>query len=499
MQKRVYICGLHEESNSFNPMAWGVEKFQVWKGNEIIDENHAPNYTTKGVLQGLKERSLQPVGGVLMFSPSGSPLAKSVVDNFIEETKRDLEKVGRVDGIICNMHGATVSETSEDVCGDIFEAIREFVGEDTPISASFDLHANITEKAVKNVDFISGYQTYPHLDMRETGYRSAIRVAERLEGRKTKTAYVALPQIAPAHAYTTGSGNLAKLMEKAKAYKDSGEIVDYNIFQVQPWLDVKELYSTVVICAESEEVAIRVATNLAKDEFALREELQGEPLISVEEVINRALKNETGKPIVLADSADSPNAGACGDSAYVLEKILPHQDKIVAAVGITDPKAVEAAFAAGVGNTTTFTVGASIAPKLSKPVMFTAKVKGLHDGEFYRYGPESRGELYSLGKTAVLQAGNVFIHLVSKGQHGDLGFYRSFGTEPMRCGLVCVKACTSFRAAYAPFAAEIHNANTLGAAGCDLKALPFEKLSKPLYPFDEITEADIKPVKICRA
>ena len=182
----------------------------------------------------------------------------------------------------------------------------------------------------------------------------------------------------------------------------------------------------------------------------------------------------------------------------MLEKILPYKDELTVAVGITDPQAVEEAFTVGVGNTETFTVGASIAPKLSKPVRFTAKVKSLHDGDFYRYGPESKGTLYSLGKTAVLQAGSVFVHIISKGQHGDLGFYRCFGTEPMRCDLVCVKACTSFRAAYASFAEAIYNANTLGAAGCDLKALPFEKIVMPLYPFSEITEADIKPVKFCR-
>jgi microcystin degradation protein MlrC len=183
----------------------------------------------------------------------------------------------------------------------------------------------------------------------------------------------------------------------------------------------------------------------------------------------------------------------------VLENLLPYKDKLTAAVGITDPTAVGQAFAVGVGNTATFKIGATIAPKLSNPVTVTAKVKSLHDGDFYRYGPEGLGELYSLGKTAVLQVGNIFVHIVSKGQHGDLGFYRSFGIEPMRCDLVFVKACTSFRAAYAPFAAKIYNANTRGAAGCDLKALPFENVSKPLYPFDETTEKDIKPVKICRA
>ena len=498
MQKKVYICGLHQESNSFNPTLSTHKHFQVWKGEEVLDITSNTSVSVKGILKCLKEHFIEPIGGTVMFAPSGSPVDNSVVENFIEDTISDLKKVGKIDGILMEMHGATVSNVSDDVCGDIFEKIRNFVGDDMPISVHFDLHANVTEKTVKNVDFISGYQTYPHLDIFETGYRTALRLVERLEGVVSTTAYVALPQIAPAQSYTTGSGNLKKLMEKAKAYKESGEIIDYNIFQVQPWLDVKEQNSTVVICAKDEEIAGRIATELAKDEFALREELQGEQLISVEEVVQKALNNDTGKPIVLADSADSPNAGASGDCAYVLERILPYQDKLIVAVGVTDPDAVNKAFEVGVGNTATFSIGATIAPKLSKPVIVTAKVKSLTDGDFYRYGPASKDQLYSLGKTAVLQAGKVFIHLVSKGQHGDIGFYRSFGIEPMRCNLVCVKACTSFRAAYTPFAAEICSANTPGAAGAELKALPFEKISKPRYPFEEITEKDIKPVKFCR-
>ena len=337
----MYICGLHQESNSFNPTLCGYDWFFVQKGAEVLDGQGKINVHVKGMLKALKDNGITPIGGKVLVGVSGAPLENSVVEGFIQETISDLKKIGEIDGILMEMHGATLSNVSSDVCGDIFERVRSFVGENTPISASFDLHANITEKVMKNVDFISGYQTYPHLDIFETGYRAAQRLCERLQGKATKTARVALPQIAPAHAYTTGSGNLAKLMQKAKAYKDSGEIVDYNIFQAQPWLDVEEISSTVVVCAETEDVAKRVATELAKDEFALRKELMGAPLLTMEEVLQKALNNQTGKPIVLADAADSPNAGACGDNAYTLECILPYKDVLRVAIGIKDAQAVE--------------------------------------------------------------------------------------------------------------------------------------------------------------
>ena len=70
----------------------------------------------------------------------------------------------------------------------------------------------------------------------------------------------------------------------------------------------------------------RVAAELAKKEFDLREELQGEPLPPIRDVIERALANKEDKPVVLGDSADSPNAGATGDCATVIGELLGIED-----------------------------------------------------------------------------------------------------------------------------------------------------------------------------
>ena len=70
------------------------------------------------------------------------------------------------------------------------------------------------------------------------------------------------------------------------------------------------------------------------------------------------------------------------------------------------------------------------------------------------------------------------------------------GIEPTLCRLVDVKACTSFRAAYEPISALICNTITPGAAGVELKTLPFKNIPKPFYPFQETTE-DMIPVPVC--
>lgn len=501
-KKRVFVCGLYQESNAFNPVLAKIEDFArlgICEGEEILRKNEKCVVELFGAIDALRESDVEIIGGVAMSATSGGPIEHTVVERFIQKTVDGLKNAGHLDGVVVSLHGATMSDLSDDVCGDILESTRKAVGDKCVISVPFDLHANITEKIMQNADYICGYQSYPHLDLYQTGYRSAKMLLERLNGKMLRTAYVALPMIAPAHGYTTASGALLKLTNRAQALVKSGKIVDYTIFQAQPWLDVKEFASTVIVIAEDECVAKEVAEDLAREEFSIRKELLGMSLMSVEEVIERARENKTGKPIVLVDSADSPNAGACGDSAFTLEKLLPYKDELRCALSVTDEKAVEQAFAVGVGNSADFQLGATIAPKLTKSVLLKdAKVRSLHDGNYFLHGPQERGFKDYVGKTAVLQVGEILIHVSCFGRKGDLAFYRSFGIEPAFCDLICVKACTSFRAGYEPIVSEICNANTLGAAGPVLAQLPYEKRPRPMYPFEEITDDLITKAKCYR-
>ena len=496
--KKILICGFHEESNTFNPLLADKDYFDIYEARDVNAKNDKLPLIFKGIFSAVNGAPVEIVGGPVFYASSGGPVDHRVIEEFMDKTFSSLKKAGKVDGVLMALHGATTSDKSEDVCGDMIETVRKAVGEKTLISSAFDLHANITSKIRRNSDFITGYQTYPHLDMRETGFRAAECLLKSLMGLKTVTVCIGVPQMAPAHAYTTDTRQLARLMQKAEKFKTDKTIEDYSIFQVQPWLDVKETASAVVVRAQDARVAKKVARELANDEFEIRKDLLGENLLSVEDVIRKTMANKTGKPVILADAADSPNAGACGDSAYVLEKLLPYKDTVVAAIGLIDVPAVEKAYTIGVGNTAAFTLGATVAPKLSKPITVKATVQSLHDGHFQNIGPQEKGKDFYLGRTAVLRIGKILLHIIERGRMGDPAFYSAFGIEPEKCDLICVKACTSFRAAYRDIAGEICNADTPGAAGCVLTKMCYEKLPRPFYPFDEITQDSILEAKCCR-
>ena len=509
MEKKVFLCGFHQETASFNPIPTTWEKYQRRSGGvgeqliANVRKGGAARESAYGAILGAmldesEKRGFQVIGGMDIGAFSGGAVEQSVVDRYLEENLALLKAALPVDAVLVGLHGATQSSASNDVCGDILTAIREVVGETTVIGASCDLHANVTEKMMRAADYITGYQTYPHLDFDSTGHRAAVLALDKVEGKGAKMAWVTLPQMAPAHGYTTEKGGLKALMDKGHAMVSAGEIRDFSVFQVQPWLDVDKPGSAILVAADTEEKAVAVAADLARDEFALREELQGPRLWTMAETVQAAIDNTVDKPVVLVDSSDSPGAGSTGDSAEVLRYLLPHRDTLRAAVTVVDAPAVAKAFALGVGGKADFMLGGTVSPELSAPVEVTGcVVKSLHSGEFVLEGPASRGARGNMGRAAVLQAGQLLILVNHAGGNcKDPQFYRSAGIEPTLCRLVDVKACTSFRAAYEPISALICNTITPGAAGVELTTLPFKNVPKPFYPFTEITE-DMIGAPVC--
>ena len=499
-KKRIFICDIQQESNCFNPIPSPKEMFYTLEGERSKAATHFSSSAGGFRTRLLEEQDVELIFGTYMGAPSGAPLKTEVCEYFLDTVLPAIKNAGKLDGIALSLHGATMAENSDDVCGDVIEAIRNTVGEEMPISAAFDFHANITEKIMKNADYVCGYLEYPHIDQVETGVRAAELLIRHLNGKPAKMARVTIPMIAPAHAYTTKEGGLLALENKGHEMVKSGRILDYTIFEVQPWLDNPQMASSIIVIADDEETAKSVASELAFDNFNIRKELLGSPLTSIEEVIQKALENKTGKPIILVDSSDSRGAGSTADSAAVLEYLLPYKDKLKCALGVTDAEAVKKAFEIGVGASADFTLGASIAKELSKPVKVeNATVKSLHNGYFSNLGPIARGGINYCGKVAVLQVGSISIQVSTDSRReGDRGFFVGFGIIPELCDIVSVKACTSFRAGYTDIAAEICNTATPGAAGTVLTDLPYKRRPVPMYPFEEITEADISEPKCFR-
>ncbi len=500
--KKVVLCEFRQESNSFNPVIAGRYAFEmggIVAGEDFIKKIVREPCAANGMLREMQDAGYEVIPAYSMVAQSGGPIAQSLVEEFLDNTLPVLRANLPVDCVMVSLHGATQATECEDVCGKLLSEIRAVVGDDTVIAASCDMHANATDLMLEKADFISGYLTYPHTDYYDVGRRAARLAIRRLKGEDVTIAAVRVPMIVPASGYTTLQGNYKTFVDDAKALIADGTLLDFSVFQMQPWLDVSVGGSTVIAVAKSAETAREVSDRFAARLFSMKEEFRSE-LLSIDEIIDIAEKNDDGKPVTLVDSADSTNAGAAGDSAAVVERLLARNSQLKAAIYLNDGPAVEKAFAAGLGNELTVQVGCSLDTKYSVPAVVKAKVKALfEDGTFVQEGPAGKGLINNIGPTAVLEAGNISILVCNNtAGNGDPQLYRAFGIEPTEQQLVVAKACTSFRAAYELFSDKIYTANSPGAACADLSRLEYDHISRDYYPFRTEWEGDpLRPI-FCR-
>lgn len=475
MKKRILICEFHQESNTFNPVVNPIDRFNagdVFEGDRIFQTRMTGNTAIHGAVDAITSLGGEVIPTIFMHSGSGGRVAEGAFALMCNRMHRYIETVGKFDGVYCSLHGATCTETEDDACGAFLEFLRNLIGS-RPIAVSFDLHAKVTEKVLRCADVVCGYHTYPHVDFQDTGYRAGKQLMQKLNNRQTYRAAVQLPVLLPPAGYTTNTQPFKGLMDMGLDMVSAGEVVDFSIFAVQPWLDIPEIASCVLAVAEDPEKAKQAADRLAQGLFDLRDKVDPE-LLPVEEILRLTKENTTGKPVILADSADSPNGGAVGDSPVAAMAIF--NAGLTGAVCIRDKAAVRKAFSLGIGATAEFSVGASLTSNMPGPMVATGTVKALF--------PKG-GKHPALSDAAVVQFGKLSVVLCTNGTSSAFPqMYRDLGVDPEKCDIVVVKANTSFRAYYASIAGPIYVSDTPGAGAANLRQFVWKHLPKGMYPFD---------------
>jgi microcystin degradation protein MlrC len=321
--KKIVVSEIHQETNSFNPVITNMNDFvrrTIHFGQEMVNFNNPRELG--GMFKAITESNGEIIPACSMNSQSGGPIDQKVMDYFLENTISVIKKNFPVDGVFLSLHGSTQTTEFDDACGIILENVRKEIGDSAVIAVSADLHANVTPKWMKKADIICGYQSYPHVDYFTTGDRAANLGMRCINGEKFHMVRVSIPMLVPASSYTSMTSPFKDVIDEAKDLVNSGKLIDCTIFQMQPWLDVEPASGSVIVTIDQgEENAKFYAQKLAKCVYDMRKEFRSD-LFTIDQVIDIALDNSSGKPVVLVDSADSANAGSSGDSAAILIKLL---------------------------------------------------------------------------------------------------------------------------------------------------------------------------------
>ncbi len=500
-KKRVLVCEFHQETNTFNPIVMPLEAFKALRYAEGIEGYNLCKSlpcTVHGIIDAIEEADGIVIPTIFLYTVAGGRVSDDVTKLLYDRMQHYIEEAGEFDAVCAALHGATCAESEDDVCGAFLTYLRELVGEDIPIAVSFDLHANITETILKKADIICGYQSYPHVDIYETGYRAATLCMRKLRKNPTFMAVTSVPMLVPPVGYTSLEQPFKGVIDSGKALLTDKTLLDFTVFNVQPWLDVPEISSTVVTIAENAETAKRQAESLARKLFDNRDGYWPD-LMSIDQAIDRAEANTSGKPVILVDSADSPNSGAVGDSVTVAIRLLERGSNLRTGMFVKDPEAVNYAFSVGVGHSAEFELGAKFTPNIPGPLKAVGTVRSLHDGHVLQEGPVGKGSPFYVGKAAVISFGNLKIMVCeAPAVPGDPQLFRHFGIEPLLHDLIVVKANCSFRVPYSKFAGEFCFTETPGAGTSNLKSFLWKNIPKGLYPFDLPVDYQIKKAKLGR-
>jgi len=490
---RIAIGSLMQETNSFAATPTTVADFtaqHLLRGEEVLTGYGPARVEVPGFLAVLRAAGTTPVPLLAAWAASGGPLTRPAFDTLHGELLTRLRAALPVDGVLLALHGAMAIEDEPDAEGEILAAVRALVGPGVPIGISLDLHGHITHRMAATADVIVGYQTYPHIDMFETGQRAAtfLLATVRQEARLA-VAVAKRPMVLSAVAARTTDGPLQDVVEAARAMEAAGRVRHAALFPVQPWLDVPDLGFAVVVLADGSRAAAQAAAEELASLAWERRALFEPDLVTLDAAVHRGLQEAEGLTVV-GDPGDAPTSGAAADNPAILRALLAQGgDRAPRLTYLTlrDAQAALHAAAAGVGRDVTLSVGHAVSTADGAPLVVTGQVRTLSDGIYRLTGAGATGLEMHMGLSAVLAIGSIRLVLRSlPAMEWDPALYRSVGLDPAGAGLIFVKSPAHFRVAFAPLAARVLIADTPGPTCANMRKVPFRRVTRPLYPLDEM-------------
>lgn len=405
---------------------------------------------------------------------------------FLDRLQREQEAGGPVDGVLLDQHGAMVVEGIEDADGDFLAAVREAVGPNCPVVATFDLHGNHSSTRLAATTALVGFDTYPHVDMAERGREAADILVSTLRGLvRPVMALRRGPLFWSAPCQITAQPPMIELMDLVHAIERRPGILSVTVATGFPWADVLNMGPSVTVVADGDpSLADDSADELAGWIWDHREQWHRPPL-SVSDALRHG--EAAGRyPIILADHADNTGGGAPSDSTEILRTFLERRLRHAAVLYIVDPNVAQQA-RAGVGTCLDTEVGGKSDPVQGPPVRLHAVVQAVSDGAFTYDGPMFAGLTGNMGPSAWLEQDGVHVVVVTAREQ-PLGpaFAGTLGLDVAAMKYIAVKSAVHFRASFEPLAGSIFNVDAQAIHTHDFAALPYQRRQRPMWPIDEV-------------
>jgi microcystin degradation protein MlrC len=494
--QRIAVGGILHETHTFAPVRTDLAAFArqaLYEDEALLANLRGAAGALDGSLARLDRAGYQPVPLLYAAAMPAGLVTAEAYETLVTGLLNRLATALPVDGVLLALHGAMVAEGEDDCEGDILRRVRGLVGPGCPVVSTLDMHGNLSPAMVAAADVLVAYDRNPHLDTFARGLEAAAILRRMLEeGLRPARAMVKLPLLLSALTTWTEQPPLRPVHERGQVLEQDPAVVNVSVFGGYAYADTPfSGVSILVTTAGDESLAGELARELAAIAWSHREAATHKGL-PVAEAVGRALRAPAG-PVILADVGDNVGGGSPGDGTVLLAGLLAAGAE-GAVVTLADPEAVACAWEAGAGAAVELTIGGKADRWHGEPVRLRGEVERLTDGRYTNEGTDHFASLYGrevqMGRCAVLRSQGVRLLLTErKTPPGDLAQLRSQGITPEAQRIIVVKSAVAFRGAYGPIAGEIIEVDTPGLCTADLSRFPYRKLSRPVFPLDDVPDA----------
>ncbi|MBK4346076.1 M81 family metallopeptidase [Lacisediminihabitans changchengi] len=470
----IAIAGLAIESSTFSPARTTTAAFHPKRGAEVMEKYAflAPGMPLRESATWLPALTGKAIPGGIVTREAFEQLSQEIVTSV-----RDMLPL---DGLYFDIHGAMSVEGIDDAEAVLLRLIRDAIGPDVVVSASLDLHGNVSRELVELVDLITCYRTAPHEDEDETRERAVRNLVEQLsaDGAKPIKAWIPLPILLPGEKTSTRLEPAAGLYELVAEVESRSGIIDAAVWVGYAWADEPRSGAAVVVTGDDRAAVTVGAQELATAFWEARDRF---PFVAPTDSFANALDTAFASrelPFFVSDSGDNPTAGGAGDVTWGLTELLrrpelaaPDAPQVIYA-SVPAPTIVAEAVRAGVGAMITATGGADVDARHAGPLTVSGLVHSIRHGD--------RDALTEV----VLQIGSVFAVFTElrKPYHYEHDFTR-LGLSPRKMHVVIVKI-GYLEPELFDMADGWVLALTPGGVDQDIERLGHRRITRPMFPLD---------------
>ena len=483
----IAIAGLACETSTFSPSKTLAPAFHPKRGQEIIEKY---SFLSQNAPLG----KIADWHGVLIgHALPGGIVTRAAFEELASEILKGLEELvdtTKIHGLWYDIHGAMCVEGGDDVEAELLHRIRRIIGPEVIVSASMDLHGNVSRNLAHQTDLITCYRTAPHIDVLETRERACSNLVELLMRPPTGLeadglpvlpfkAWIPIPVLLPGEQTSTRVEPAKHIYAAVSDVESKRGVIDAAIWVGYPWADEPRNRAVVLTTGWDKDAVQNGAEELAHIFWNAHQDFDFVgPAGSFNECLDAGIASDK-RPFFISDSGDNPTAGGSGDMTWGLMQLLARPEfkqpsgPIVIYASVPGPKAIQTCVEAGVGATVTVTAGAEVDNIHSGPITLTGSVHAIKHGD-----RDARIEV-------VVQVGSIFAILTAlrKPYHHEHDF-TDLNLKPREAAIVIVKI-GYLEPELHDMAADWRLALTPGGVDQDLKRLGHHRICRPMYPFDE--------------